>query len=61
VFQVLDVLEIEITKTSNGLADYVQVRSPAAFPVNIVLVAAKIIVKDTRPSPTTRPATPLHG
>ena len=45
---VLDELEIEVTKTANGQNDYVQIRSPAAIPVNIVLVANKITVKDER-------------
>lgn len=44
----LDEIEIEVTKTANGRADYVQIRSPAAIPVNIVLVAGKITVRDTR-------------
>ena len=44
----LDELTIEITKTATGLQDYVQIRSPAAIPVNIVLVANKITVSDHR-------------
>ena len=46
----LDKLQVEITKTADGLADYVQIRSPAAFPVNIVLVAMKIELTDHRPT-----------
>lgn len=41
-------ITIEISKTSDGRSDYVQISSPAAFPVNIVLVAGQIIVKDMR-------------
>lgn len=47
-------ITIEISKTSDGRSDYVQISSPAAFPVNIVLVAAEIEVRDARPkSPKT--------
>lgn len=44
----LEKIEIEISKTSNGQFDYVQIRSPGAIPVNIVLVAKLIVVKDVR-------------
>lgn len=44
----LEELTIQVTKTANGLHDYVQISSPAAIPVNIVLVAGKIIVDDRR-------------
>lgn len=44
----LETLTIQITKTSNGLCDYVQISSPAAIPVNIVLVAGRIVVDDRR-------------
>ncbi len=44
----LDQLEITISRTSNGQADYVQIASPAAVPVNIVLIADRIVVNDTR-------------
>lgn len=43
----LEKLEIEISKARGGL-DYVQIRSTAAIPVNIVLLARQIVVKDTR-------------
>lgn len=43
----LEELEISISKTATG-ADYVQIMSPAAFPVNIVLVADKLVVNDHR-------------
>ena len=45
---ILGDLEIEISKTSTGEDDYVQVRSPAAFPVNIVLIAKHVTVADRR-------------
>jgi len=44
----IEQLEIEISKTANGKADYVQIRTPAAVPVNIVLIARRIVVKDAR-------------
>lgn len=43
----LDTITIQISKAANG-QDYVQISSPAAFPVNIVLVAANIVVDDRR-------------
>lgn len=42
-------ITIQVTKTADGKFDYVQISSPAAIPVNIVLVAGKIIVNDCRP------------
>lgn len=44
----LEEIQITVTKTANGQADYVQISSPAAIPVNIVLVAGKITVTDHR-------------
>ena len=44
----LDELQIEISKAADG-SDYVQLRSPAAVPVNIVLIANRITVADHRP------------
>ena len=44
----LDKIQIEISKTADGKHDYVQIRSPAAAPVNIVLIAQKITVQDHR-------------
>lgn len=44
----LEELTIVITKTSTGAADYVQIMSPAAMPVNVVLMAKNIIVQDHR-------------
>jgi len=43
-------LTITITKTADGRYDYVQVASPAAMPVNIVLIADLIVVEDHRPA-----------
>jgi len=42
-------LTITINKTSVGQLDYVQIASPSAMPVNIVLVAQNIVVDDRRP------------
>ena len=44
----LEDLQIEISRTADGKHDYVQVRSPAAAPVNIVLIAKRITVLDHR-------------
>lgn len=44
----LDKITIQVTKTSDGRRDYVQISSPAAIPVNIVLVAGQIVVDDRR-------------
>jgi len=41
-------LDVTITKTRDGLADYIQIMSDDAVSVNIVLVAEKINVKDHR-------------
>lgn len=41
-------LAIQISKTRDGLGAYVQISSPAAMPVNIVLVAGEIEVDDQR-------------
>lgn len=43
----LETITIQVSKAANG-QDYVQISSPAAFPVNIVLVAGKIVVDDRR-------------
>lgn len=42
-------LKVTITKTSNGLCDYIQVMSEDMITVNVVLVAAQIEVVDMRP------------
>jgi hypothetical protein len=44
----LDILEIEVSRTADGRYDYMQIRSPAAAPVNIVLIAKRITVLDHR-------------
>ena len=41
-------LTVTVTKTSNGLFDYVQVMSNDSVSVNIVLIAEKITVEDRR-------------
>jgi len=45
-------LTITVTKTADGRYDYVQIASPAAMPVNIVLVADLIVVEDHRNTTT---------
>jgi hypothetical protein len=44
----LNELTILVTKTANGKMEYLQITSPAAIPVNIVLIAKKIKVEDHR-------------
>lgn len=44
----LDELRIHIAKTANGADDYIQISSPSAAPVNIVLIAAKVTIDDQR-------------
>ncbi len=41
-------LSVVITKTADGLQDYIQVMSEDMISVNVVLVADKIKVEDTR-------------
>lgn len=41
-------LDVTITKTSTGQADYIQVMSEDQVSVNIVLISSKITVKDHR-------------
>lgn len=43
----IDELKITVQKAANG-QDYVQIASPAAVPVNIVLIANKIEIEDHR-------------
>ena len=43
-------LNVTVTKTANGMADYLQVMSEDQISVNIVLVAEKIEIKDHRKS-----------
>jgi hypothetical protein len=44
-------LRIQITKTADGLAEYVQILSGDQFSVNIVLIANRIDVADQRATP----------
>ena len=44
-------LTITVTRTADGRFDYVQIASPAAMPVNIVLIANAIKIEDHRPAP----------
>ena len=44
----IDKLTITVSKTRNGNSVYVQIASPAAVPVNIVLIADEVEVRDTR-------------
>lgn len=43
-----DKLRVTITKTSDGLADYIQIMSADTMSVNVVLIAGKIEVQDNR-------------
>lgn len=38
-------LEITVTKTADGKHKYVQIASPAAMPVNIVLICDDVVVR----------------
>jgi len=44
----LNELTITVTKTANGKSEYLQILSNAGIPVNIVLIANKIIIEDKR-------------
>lgn len=44
----LDKLTVTVTKTSDGLSDYIQVMSADMLTVNIVLIADLIVVEDHR-------------
>jgi len=41
-------LTVTVTKTSNGLMDYIQIMSDDSVSVNIVLIADKITMEDHR-------------
>lgn len=41
-------LTITITKTMDGVSDYVQILSGDQFALNIVLIANEIVVRDAR-------------
>ena len=47
-------LRIQVTKTSDGSRDYVQIISADQLTINLVLLADKIVVSDLRP-PETKP------
>lgn len=44
----VDELRIQVTKTSDGLRDYVQVMSADQLTINLVLLADKVVVSDLR-------------
>ena len=48
----IDKLNITITKTADGLCDYVQLMSDDTMSINVVVVALKIEVRDTRAADT---------
>jgi hypothetical protein len=48
-------LHVTISKTSDGLSDYIQLMSDDAVTVNVVLVADKIEVQDARESAPAEP------
>lgn len=41
-------LTITVTKTADGRYEYIQIASPAAMPVNIVLIADEVVIEDMR-------------
>ena len=47
IFDRLVTIKILVQKAADG-SDYVQISSPAAMPVNIVLVADRVEVEDAR-------------
>ena len=42
-------LTITVTKTSDGMNEYVQIMSEDQFFINVVLIADKIVINDARP------------
>jgi hypothetical protein len=48
-------LTVTISKTADGLHDYLQVVSDDQFALNIVLIAGKIVVADSRPPEQPKP------
>lgn len=44
----LDKLTITVSKTSAGQGVFIQIMSPAAVPVNIVLIAEEVEIEDRR-------------
>lgn len=57
----MESITIQISKTSDGLRDYMQITSPDQTSINIVLVVGKIVVDDRRETETTRSKTPRRG
>lgn len=47
-------LNVTISKTAQGIGEYLQITSDDATTVNVVLIAATIEIKDVRPPPDTR-------
>ena len=41
-------ITIQISKTSNGMGEYIQIMSPAGVPINIVLIVDKVTIEDRR-------------
>lgn len=41
-------LTITVTKTADGRYEYIQIASPAAMPINIVLIADEVVIEDRR-------------
>ncbi len=48
----IEKLTIQVTKTADGLAEYVQVMSSDLLTVNVVLIADQIEILDGRPAKT---------
>jgi len=46
---VIGKLTITVSPTATGSGVYVQIASPAAMPVNIVLIADEVAIEDKRP------------
>jgi len=44
----MDKITIQVSKTANGLQDYVQITTPDQVSLNIVLIADKIDIQDQR-------------
>jgi hypothetical protein len=44
----LGTLTITVTKTADGRYEYIQIASPAAMPINIVLIADQVVIDDRR-------------
>lgn len=46
----LGTLTITVSKTADGRCEYIQIASPGAMPINIVLIADQVILEDRRGS-----------